>query len=453
MHAGFSPRGKRQGFGNAQSALFTDVVRLANTIKPRFLFMENVPAVLSAEGGMDAILASMGTDYDVWWCVLGASQVGAPHVRRRWYALFVRRDQMALPRSERPALDLSKRPPRYDWSPESAPPRMVLGPKQTQRIAQCGNGVCVEGARAAFVLLWSGMAKSLDGALNDKEPALHLKCPLPGLRASSSRGISFGAALGGWKLETADDETTKKKKKNKDEELRRVYRDFFDDAPAPKGQREYVELIPVHHPHDLNALLAPLDDVFVDPSVFVRAPGGTLTSELIVRPTPVQFWPTPRYGNTGCGISLTQRSYRDLPTAVRFAADTPDELRVGSLSARFCEWMQGMQSDWTLFAKEDFAPEDLARLPARRAAAPKEDGASPGRRAKKPRPEPVDVTAWRRLPNAAYDTEDDDDGDGGPSAAAAAAASATGNSAGPDLPATARRSVHQDDPGYLSSDW
>ena len=479
---GFSPRGKRQGFDNAQSALFTDVVRLANSIRPPYLFMENVPAVLSAEGGMDAIIASMGADYDVWWCVLGASQCGAPHVRRRWYALFVRRDQTAIPRAERAALDLSKRPPRFDWSPESAPPRMVLGPKQTQRIAQCGNGVCVEGARAAFVLLWSGMSKSLDGALNDAEPCLRLKCPLPGLRASASRGISFGAAIGGWKLEgleqappeqeqeqegveqeAGDEEknTKKKKKKKEDKEVRRVYRDFFDEHPAPEGQREYIELIPIHHPHDVNALLAPLD-VYVDPTVFVRAPGGPLTSELIVKPTHVAYWPTPRYGNTGCGISLTQRSYRDLPTAVRFATDTPDELRVGSLSARFCEWMQGMQSDWTLFTKDDFAPEDLVKvkekkLSARRAA-PRTSKADAQEAKRHKAKSCVDVTAWRRLPDAAYDTEAEEEGDVAEEgdAAGTAAEGAGAGAADEDEDEEGVRAqveVRQDDPGYLSSDW
>lgn len=40
---GFSPRGKREGFQNSQSALFSEVIRLANETEAPLLFMENVP--------------------------------------------------------------------------------------------------------------------------------------------------------------------------------------------------------------------------------------------------------------------------------------------------------------------------------------------------------------------------------------------------------------------------
>lgn len=69
-----------------QSGLFFEIIRLAKEIKPKFLFLENVPAI-TTRGGLQVVneIASLG--YDCRWCVISAASVGALHRRERWFLL------------------------------------------------------------------------------------------------------------------------------------------------------------------------------------------------------------------------------------------------------------------------------------------------------------------------------------------------------------------------------
>ena len=97
IHAGFpcqdiSVAGKQAGLGEGtRSGLYREVLRIAGIIRPRYLFLENVSAILSM-GGTTVIadLAKMG--YVGRALCIRASDVGAPHGRDRWFALAERRD-------------------------------------------------------------------------------------------------------------------------------------------------------------------------------------------------------------------------------------------------------------------------------------------------------------------------------------------------------------------------
>ena len=92
IHAGFpcqdiSVAGKQAGVGEeTRSGLYREVLRIAGTVRPRFIFLENVAAIKS--NGLEQVikdLAIMG--YDTRWMCIRASDVGAPHHRDRWFAL------------------------------------------------------------------------------------------------------------------------------------------------------------------------------------------------------------------------------------------------------------------------------------------------------------------------------------------------------------------------------
>ena len=91
IHAGFpcqpfSVSGTRKGFDDERGQLFFEVIRFIDGIRPRFVCLENVPAVLVS--GYDTILAALAeVGYDVRWACLSAASVGAPHKRERWWAL------------------------------------------------------------------------------------------------------------------------------------------------------------------------------------------------------------------------------------------------------------------------------------------------------------------------------------------------------------------------------
>lgn len=78
--------GKRAGLAGGRSGLFWEIVRLAEEIQPEALLLENVPGLLSSNGGRDmgvvvGALAQLG--YRVGWRVLDAQHFGVPQRRRR----------------------------------------------------------------------------------------------------------------------------------------------------------------------------------------------------------------------------------------------------------------------------------------------------------------------------------------------------------------------------------
>jgi DNA (cytosine-5)-methyltransferase 1 len=64
--------------------LWPDFARIIGEVRPHFIFLENVPNVVKwALPRVLKDLSQMG--YDAAWCVVEASEVGAPHKRARWF--------------------------------------------------------------------------------------------------------------------------------------------------------------------------------------------------------------------------------------------------------------------------------------------------------------------------------------------------------------------------------
>jgi len=78
--------GNGKGLEGERSSLFFEIIRLAKQIKPKFIFIENVPAITS-RGGLRVVKEIASLEYDCRWCVISASSVGAPHKRDRWFFL------------------------------------------------------------------------------------------------------------------------------------------------------------------------------------------------------------------------------------------------------------------------------------------------------------------------------------------------------------------------------
>ena len=91
--------GKGAGISGAQSALFFELLRLVGELRPRFVIMENVSALLRR--GMGDVLAGLAAcGYDAEWDCLPASFVGAPHNRDRiWIVAYPQRDQQSRQKS------------------------------------------------------------------------------------------------------------------------------------------------------------------------------------------------------------------------------------------------------------------------------------------------------------------------------------------------------------------
>lgn len=169
IHGGFpcqdiSVAGTGAGLGGKRSGLFSEIVRLTSECRPRFLFLENVPAIIVR--GMDRVLMEIDAlGYDARWTVVSAAEMGAAHIRKRWFLLAhangvrLREEcgqecgQSGPLQSDnaREARDTTRAPSR------KVTPRVFRAndglPYSVDRAKCLGNSVHVGAAREAFVRL------------------------------------------------------------------------------------------------------------------------------------------------------------------------------------------------------------------------------------------------------------------------------------------------------------
>ena len=89
-----SQAGKRKGTADDRW-LWPDALRIVDELKPKYVIFENVPGLLTLEGGeaFRRILRALAeSGYDCEWSYLRASDVGAPHRRERVFIIAWRRD-------------------------------------------------------------------------------------------------------------------------------------------------------------------------------------------------------------------------------------------------------------------------------------------------------------------------------------------------------------------------
>ncbi len=81
-----SRAGKGAGIEGERSGLWSEIARLAGDIRPRYIILENVSALLSR--GLDKVLGDLAEiGYDAEWHCIPASAIGAPHQRDRWWCV------------------------------------------------------------------------------------------------------------------------------------------------------------------------------------------------------------------------------------------------------------------------------------------------------------------------------------------------------------------------------
>ena len=86
----FSIAGKRGGFSDARGTLFFEIIRIASVKRPSYLLLENVPGLLSHDGGRTfaTILSALSElGYHVTWQVLNSADFGVAQSRKRVFII------------------------------------------------------------------------------------------------------------------------------------------------------------------------------------------------------------------------------------------------------------------------------------------------------------------------------------------------------------------------------
>ena len=129
--------GKRAGLDGARSGLYSEMMRLVSELRPRFVVFENVPALMKYRERVHDDLAALG--YGSMWQMCQASDVGAPHRRRRVFVLAIR-DTSGCVVLPNPAQQSDLFAPRWSQQAPSGlwPTALAIGDRRTM-FAQGGE--------------------------------------------------------------------------------------------------------------------------------------------------------------------------------------------------------------------------------------------------------------------------------------------------------------------------
>lgn len=86
----FSIAGKRAGFEDTRGTLFFEIARFASILRPKYLFLENVPGLLSHNNGdtFETILETLAElGYDAEWQCFNSKNFGVPQNRERVFII------------------------------------------------------------------------------------------------------------------------------------------------------------------------------------------------------------------------------------------------------------------------------------------------------------------------------------------------------------------------------
>ena len=146
-----SVAGKGAGLDGKRSGLYREVIRLARDIRPRFILLENVAALL--DRGLGVVLGDLAEiGYDAEWHCIPASYIGAWHRRDRVWLVAYPRSLEQQQRFSEPLFrqsDLQGQPSRgiEEWPGRAnLPSPRVCGkddgpPNLVERIHGLGNGL------------------------------------------------------------------------------------------------------------------------------------------------------------------------------------------------------------------------------------------------------------------------------------------------------------------------
>lgn len=160
--------GHGSGLDGKRSGLFFEIVRLAEEIKPKYIFLENVGAIRS-RGGVRVVTEIAKLWYDCRWCCISAASIGAMHKRERWFLLAHSNSESGSglsggTKEEFSLTELRAKQKEWDTWPKDESPllRVVDGISfMLDRTKALGNSVVPVQARRAFEIL-TGVENEMD---------------------------------------------------------------------------------------------------------------------------------------------------------------------------------------------------------------------------------------------------------------------------------------------------
>jgi DNA (cytosine-5)-methyltransferase 1 len=156
-----SAAGKGAGIEGARSGLWKQMARIIGEVRPRFVWVENSPMLVSR--GLAVVLgdlAEMG--YDARWGVVGAVDAGAPHKRDRCWVVAHAVQFGLSKKKKRIYITSESKMDSGNWNGQSVDspdiPRVANGvAHRVDRLRSTGNGQVPQAMALAWEILSNGI--------------------------------------------------------------------------------------------------------------------------------------------------------------------------------------------------------------------------------------------------------------------------------------------------------
>lgn len=162
--------GKLRGLHGEKSGLWWEMLRIIGELAPKIIVLENVAAI-TIRGGCEVIGSLTEIGYCTEWTVISAKDFGAPHLRRRWFAVAYtdsascKRSRISIGVQQKDSdFDLSFSKERY-WR-QTSPVSALCGvddgvPDRLDRLRALGNAIVPQCSE------WVGQQIVKSGLLQD----------------------------------------------------------------------------------------------------------------------------------------------------------------------------------------------------------------------------------------------------------------------------------------------
>jgi DNA (cytosine-5)-methyltransferase 1 len=146
-----SVAGRGEGLGGERSGLFFEIVRLVQETRAPFVFLENVPAIRT-RGLREVVRTFTDLGYDCRWTCVSAAEVGANHIRKRWFLLAYDHSVRLRDGSERSSQGQAEanRLPQHDGAEEPLADSDGIGRAQASRTELETDGPPESGEAMAY---------------------------------------------------------------------------------------------------------------------------------------------------------------------------------------------------------------------------------------------------------------------------------------------------------------
>lgn len=102
-----SAAGKRAGITGEKSGLWKEFARIVGEIRPKYVFLENSNLLVRRE--LDVVLSDLAEmRYSLAWGIISAADIGAPHLRKRFWGLAVREREREISDCESSRLETTR---------------------------------------------------------------------------------------------------------------------------------------------------------------------------------------------------------------------------------------------------------------------------------------------------------------------------------------------------------